>query len=94
VFCLPISIGNLKLEGAQDGSNVTIQVIYDGGDGLLYQVCAFTRLLCAFSSSPTTSVRGPDTVCKRVDAVEQLTPVPGRVQRSPGLGRAYWDSRG
>jgi hypothetical protein len=32
--CLPVQFGN----EVQDGTNATIQIIYNGGDGLLYQV--------------------------------------------------------
>lgn len=37
-FCFPISIAASGVFGIQDGANVTIQVIFDGSDGILYQV--------------------------------------------------------
>ena len=37
-FCAPINISALGLEGVTDGTNVTLQFIYSGGDGNLYQV--------------------------------------------------------
>ena len=36
--CTAIDIANLGIEGVTDGSNVTIQVQFDGGDGDLFQV--------------------------------------------------------
>lgn len=40
MFCFPIDIMASGISGIQDGANVTIQVIFDGGDGILYQVRA------------------------------------------------------
>ena len=37
-FCAPINISAANIEGVKDGANVTIQFIFDGGDGELYQV--------------------------------------------------------
>jgi len=37
-FCIPLNISAAGLDGVKDGSNVTIQVVFDGGDGNLYQV--------------------------------------------------------
>lgn len=39
LFCFPINLAASGVSGVQDGANVTIQVIFDGGDGELYQVC-------------------------------------------------------
>jgi hypothetical protein len=38
-YCFPIDLAQAGFSGIQDGANVTIQVIFDGGDGELYQVC-------------------------------------------------------
>lgn len=38
MFCFPIDIATSGVSGIQNGANVTIQVIFDGGDGVLYQV--------------------------------------------------------
>jgi hypothetical protein len=35
-FCFPINLASVP--SAKDGSNVTIQIVFDGGDGKLYQV--------------------------------------------------------
>ena len=37
-FCAPINISAANIAGVTDGANVTIQFIFDGGDGELYQV--------------------------------------------------------
>lgn len=37
-FCFPVDFVAAGISGVQDGSNVTIQLIFDGGDGQLYQV--------------------------------------------------------
>lgn len=37
-FCMPLNISAANIPEAKDGANVTIQVIFDGGDGNLYQV--------------------------------------------------------
>ena len=39
--CIAIDIESLGIEGIKDGSNVTIQVQFDGGDGNLFQVGIF-----------------------------------------------------
>ncbi|KAG6371645.1 hypothetical protein JVT61DRAFT_9359 [Boletus reticuloceps] len=41
-FCFPINIAASNVSGIQDGANVTIQVIFDGGDGILYQCADLT----------------------------------------------------
>jgi hypothetical protein len=43
VFCIPIDIGAANVSGVADGVNVTLQFTFDGGDGLLYQVCFLSR---------------------------------------------------
>jgi len=37
-FCFPLDIGDLNIPGIANGSNVTIQVMYNGGDDNLFQV--------------------------------------------------------
>ncbi|KAH9937484.1 uncharacterized protein B0H18DRAFT_199471 [Fomitopsis serialis] len=51
-FCAPIDIGAANIAGVQDGSNVTIQFIFDGGDGELYQ-CADLTLSANMTSIPS-----------------------------------------
>jgi hypothetical protein len=37
--CFNIDLNNTGISGVKDGANVTIEVVFDGGDGTLYQVC-------------------------------------------------------
>ncbi|TFY67360.1 hypothetical protein EVJ58_g1689 [Rhodofomes roseus] len=41
-FCAPINISAAGIDGVKDGSNVTVQFIFDGGDGALYQCADLT----------------------------------------------------
>ncbi|PPQ90436.1 hypothetical protein CVT25_014954 [Psilocybe cyanescens] len=41
-FCIPLNISAANIEGVRDGSNVTIQVVFNGGDGALYQCADLT----------------------------------------------------
>ncbi|QRW18974.1 hypothetical protein RhiXN_00380 [Rhizoctonia solani] len=65
--CIPVNIQSLGLSNVSNGTNATIQIQYDGGDGNLYQ-CADVTLLsdftapsnvsCASSASGTTTSGG------------------------------------
>lgn len=44
-FCMPIDLLAANIAGVKDGANVTIQLVFDGGDGQLYQV---THSLCLY----------------------------------------------
>ncbi|KIM52594.1 hypothetical protein SCLCIDRAFT_1223610 [Scleroderma citrinum Foug A] len=41
-YCFPIDFANSNVSGVQDGANVTLQLIYNGGDGNLYQCADLT----------------------------------------------------
>ena len=62
-YCIPLDLSNTGVSGVADGANVTIQLVYNAGDGSLYQV----RLRAAFPSSlclhltKLSSVLGLDT---------------------------------
>jgi len=45
--CIKVEIGSLGLQGAGDGANVTLQVVFNGGDGVLYQ-CSDVTLSSSF----------------------------------------------
>ncbi|KAG5719315.1 hypothetical protein E4T56_gene13298 [Termitomyces sp. T112] len=47
-FCIPLNISAAGIENVRDGSNVTIQVVFAGGDGNLYQ-CADLTLASNFT---------------------------------------------
>jgi hypothetical protein len=37
--CIAVNVSDSGLSGLNDGSNVTLQMVFNGGDGILYQVC-------------------------------------------------------
>ncbi|KZT74822.1 hypothetical protein DAEQUDRAFT_636720, partial [Daedalea quercina L-15889] len=51
-FCAPIDLSAANIAGVQDGANVTLQFVFDGGDGELYQ-CADLTLSADLSSIPS-----------------------------------------
>ncbi|KAI0768498.1 hypothetical protein BD413DRAFT_493807 [Trametes elegans] len=65
-FCFPLDFSSLNISGVQNNANVTIQLIYDGGDGHLYQ-CADLTL----SDSATV----PDSVTCQNATNAAVTPV-------------------
>lgn len=38
IICVPVNVSALGLDGVKDGANVTIEIVFSGGDGQLYQV--------------------------------------------------------
>jgi len=62
-FCIPLDLSNTGITGVADGANVTIQFVFDGGDGNLYQCADLTlsqtfkipsNVSCSNSSSTAT----------------------------------------
>ncbi|CAL1696522.1 unnamed protein product [Somion occarium] len=45
-LCFPIDLNSTGVDGIRDGANVTLQVVFDGGDGNLYQTCRHIVLRC------------------------------------------------
>lgn len=63
-FCIPLDLSSTGISGVSDGANVTIQLVYDGGDGNLYQCADLTlaqnftipsNISCTNSSSTSKS---------------------------------------
>ncbi|KAI6005082.1 hypothetical protein F5J12DRAFT_124376 [Pisolithus orientalis] len=54
-YCFPIDLASSGVSGIQDGANVTIQVVYDGGDGTLYQCADLTLSANVTAPSNATS---------------------------------------
>ncbi|KAI6005080.1 hypothetical protein F5J12DRAFT_893171 [Pisolithus orientalis] len=54
-YCFPMDLATSGVSGIQDGANVTIQVIYDGGDENLYQCADLTLSANATVPSNATS---------------------------------------
>ncbi|KAG5650441.1 hypothetical protein H0H81_012265 [Sphagnurus paluster] len=49
IFCIPLNFAdNSNTTSLQDGQNITIQIVFDGGDGNLYQ-CADLTLSSSFT---------------------------------------------
>ena len=46
-ICIPVDVASLGIEGVGDGSNVTLQAMFTGGDGNLFQVI-FSPLIFAY----------------------------------------------
>lgn len=46
VACIPVNIGSLNIAGVGNGTNVTLQVQFSGGDGNLFQVCSELAVYC------------------------------------------------
>ncbi|KAH9982245.1 hypothetical protein BGW80DRAFT_1262378 [Lactifluus volemus] len=41
-FCIPLPLNNTGISGVQNGANVTIQLMFNGGDGNLFQCADLT----------------------------------------------------
>ncbi|KAH9176948.1 hypothetical protein EDB89DRAFT_1937279 [Lactarius sanguifluus] len=41
-FCIPLDLNNTGISGVQDNANVTIQFLFNGGDGSLYRCADLT----------------------------------------------------
>ncbi|KAG1808517.1 hypothetical protein EV424DRAFT_1269675, partial [Suillus variegatus] len=59
LYCFPIDIAAaaVNVSGIQDGANVTIQVLFNGGDGNLYQ-CADLTLSANLTVPPANASSG------------------------------------
>ncbi|KAG2160080.1 uncharacterized protein EDB93DRAFT_1318187 [Suillus bovinus] len=59
LYCFPIDIdaAAVNVSGIQDGANVTIQVLFNGGDGNLYQ-CADLTLSANMTVPPASASSG------------------------------------
>ncbi|KAI0252598.1 hypothetical protein BJV78DRAFT_323565 [Lactifluus subvellereus] len=53
-FCIPLDLNNTGISGVQNGANVTIQLVFNGGDGSLYQ-CADLTLSNSFTIPSSVS---------------------------------------
>jgi len=62
--CFNIDLNNTGISGVKDGANVTIEVVFDGGDGTLYQ-CADLTL-----SSTVTVPSNATSSCQNITSEE------------------------
>ncbi|KAJ7683220.1 hypothetical protein B0H17DRAFT_1170000 [Mycena rosella] len=56
LFCLPLDFSKTNATGLTDGQNVTIEIVYDGGDGSLFQ--------CADLTLSSTAKIGSNIACQ------------------------------
>ncbi|KAI6007936.1 hypothetical protein EDC04DRAFT_925358 [Pisolithus marmoratus] len=78
-YCFPIDLATSGVSGIQDGANVTIQIVYDGGDGNLYQ-CADLTL-----SANATVLSSVASTCANVTvSVSGTAPAPGPTTTQTG----------
>ncbi|EKM83405.1 hypothetical protein AGABI1DRAFT_110069 [Agaricus bisporus var. burnettii JB137-S8] len=59
-FCIPLNLASSNATGLQEGQNATIQVLFDGGDGALFQ-CADVTLTSDASSISCTNSTSSDS---------------------------------
>ncbi|KAJ8588208.1 hypothetical protein M405DRAFT_820069 [Rhizopogon salebrosus TDB-379] len=67
LYCFPIDLATANIAGVQDGANVTIQILFNGGDGNLYQ-CADLTL-----SANATVPAGAASNCTNVTSTSTAT---------------------
>jgi hypothetical protein len=69
-FCIPLNLNSTDISGVQDGANVTLQYIYNGGDGSLYECSDLTlsnnftipsNVSCANVTTTSSSSAPPST---------------------------------
>ncbi|KAK7694433.1 hypothetical protein QCA50_001619 [Cerrena zonata] len=60
-LCFPINLNATGVSGIKDGANVTIQIVYNGGDGNLYQCADLTLNSTLTSVTNATCANATDT---------------------------------
>ncbi|PIL29581.1 hypothetical protein GSI_08217 [Ganoderma sinense ZZ0214-1] len=65
-FCINIDLASSGVSGVKDGANVTLQLIFDGGDGQLYQCADLTLSDNATIPSSVTCKNATDSVATPV----------------------------
>ncbi|KAG9314651.1 hypothetical protein JVU11DRAFT_5456 [Chiua virens] len=80
LYCFPINIAASNVSGIQNGANVTIQIVFDGGDGQLYQ-CADLTL-----STNATVPGNATSSCTNVTATASAS-LPSATTSSSAAGR-------
>ncbi|KAJ6534485.1 hypothetical protein DFH09DRAFT_1180511 [Mycena vulgaris] len=58
LFCLPLDLLTTNATGLTDGQNVTLEIIFDGGDGELFQCADLTLSSTAKISSSVSCTNG------------------------------------
>ncbi|KAJ7431790.1 hypothetical protein B0H11DRAFT_2128432 [Mycena galericulata] len=60
-FCLPLDFSKTNATGLTDGQNITLEFVYDGGDGELFQCADLTLSSTAKISSDISCQNGTST---------------------------------
>ncbi|KAL9715733.1 hypothetical protein Ac2012v2_000175 [Leucoagaricus gongylophorus] len=60
-FCIPLDLAASNFTGLQNGQNITIQMLYDGGDGNLFQCSDITLTNNTSSISSVSCTNSTDT---------------------------------
>jgi len=81
-FCFPVDFSKANIDGVKDGANVTVQMVYDAGDGRLYQ-CADLILRQNFTISSTV-----ECVNGTTSSGSASTPSPSPTAPAPTTGDA------
>ncbi|KAJ7783532.1 hypothetical protein DFH07DRAFT_726859 [Mycena maculata] len=77
LFCIPLDLSATNATGLSDGLNVTLEIVYDGGDGELYQCADLTLSSTATIPSNVTCVNGTATSSSgSVSATSSATTTP------------------
>ncbi|KAH9996564.1 hypothetical protein BJV77DRAFT_1143456 [Russula vinacea] len=66
-FCIPLDLSSTGISGVSDGANVTLQFVYNGGDGNLYQ-CTDLTLAQNFTIPSNISCSNATATNKTSDA--------------------------
>ncbi|KAF8605009.1 hypothetical protein BDV93DRAFT_439668, partial [Ceratobasidium sp. AG-I] len=95
--CIPVNIGALGIANVVNGTNATIQIQFDGGDGNLYQ-CADVTLIsgftvpsnvtCAASATASASGTAPASASGTAPASTASANAASQVQAGLGVGIA------
>jgi hypothetical protein len=75
--CFNVDLSKSGVSGIQDGANVTIEVVFDGGDGQLYQ-CADLTL-----SSSATIPSNATSSCHNITSAESSSGTATSTSTSP-----------
>lgn len=78
-FCMPLNVSASNATGVKDGANVTIQIVFSGGDGNLYQ--------CADLTLSSNATVGNATCVNETVATSSTSAVPTASHTAGGLGR-------
>jgi hypothetical protein len=74
LYCFPIDLAAaaVNVSGLKDGANVTIQVLFNGGDGNLYQVgFSISLFVTMIIETNVVTVRGLDFIFQHDCAASQ-----------------------